>query len=379
MMKIVIIDTYYPKFLNTFYKKNNNWLTKKYLDKRLDLINQCFGTSDFYSHHLNSLAHETQDLIVNCMPQQITWANENGMSYSYYVTKLPKIFQHLPFVGEKLAAMQSLVEIAEVQINSIRPDVLYCQDLSFFPPEVLSRLRKNTKLIVGQIASPLPSENYVKAYDLILTSFPHFVPRLRAFGVGSEYFRIGFDPRVLEKLGSIKKDIQVSFVGGLSNNHSKAIPAFEYLARNTPIQFLGYGIDSLIKNSPIRKKHLGEVWGLDMYRALARSKITLNRHIDVAENNANNMRLFEATGVGTMLITDYKDNLAELFQIGKEVVAYSSAQEAAELINYYLNNPQEAQAIAEAGQARTLRDHTYKQRMEELVPILEHYLQEKNK
>jgi len=111
-----------------------------------------------------------------------------------------------------------------------------------------------------------------------------------------------------------------------------------------------------------------------MYGALARSRVTLNRHIDTAENNANNMRLYEATGVGTMLITDMKDNLHELFDIGKEVVAYSSPEEAADLIRYYLAHDDQAQAIARAGQARTLQEHTYEGRMRELVPILQRYL-----
>jgi spore maturation protein CgeB len=114
---------------------------------------------------------------------------------------------------------------------------------------------------------------------------------------------------------------------------------------------------------------------MDMYRALARSRITLNRHIDVAENNANNMRLYEATGVGSLLITDRKDNLGEIFEVGKEIVAYSSQEEAAELIRYYLDHAEEAATIARAGQARTLREHTYRHRMEELVPILQRYLQ----
>jgi spore maturation protein CgeB len=113
---------------------------------------------------------------------------------------------------------------------------------------------------------------------------------------------------------------------------------------------------------------------MDMYRALARSRITLNRHINVAENNANNMRLYEATGVGAMLLTDRKDNLHELFEIGKEVVAYSSKEEAAELVRYYLEHPGEAAQVAKAGQARTLREHTYAQRMQELVPILKRHL-----
>lgn len=140
------------------------------------------------------------------------------------------------------------------------------------------------------------------------------------------------------------------------------------------MRVFGYGADSLPFASPIRQRHGGEVWGMDMYRALARSRITLNRHINVAENNANNMRLYEATGVGAMLLTDRKDNLHELFEIGKEVVAYSSKEEAAELVRHYLDHPQEAEQIAKAGQVRTLREHTYAQRMQELVPILKRHL-----
>lgn len=111
-----------------------------------------------------------------------------------------------------------------------------------------------------------------------------------------------------------------------------------------------------------------------MYRALARSRVTLNRHINVAENNANNMRLFEATGVGSLLITDRKDNLGELFEVGKEVVAYSSPEEAAELIRYYIAHSDEARLIARAGHERTLKEHSYKARIIELIPLLNKYL-----
>jgi len=107
-----------------------------------------------------------------------------------------------------------------------------------------------------------------------------------------------------------------------------------------------------------------------MYGVLAESRISLNRHIDVAGRFANNMRLFEATGVGTLLLTDQKDNLHQLFEVGKEVIAYSTPQECAELIAYYLDHEDERRAIARAGQARTLRDHTYQLRMKELAQIV---------
>jgi spore maturation protein CgeB len=145
--------------------------------------------------------------------------------------------------------------------------------------------------------------------------------------------------------------------------------------RETPIEFYGYGAGTLDRGSPIVARHHGEVWGMDMYRALASSRMTLNRHIGVAENNANNMRLYEATGVGTLLITDQKDNLGELFEPGKELVTYRSKEEAAELIRYYLEHPGEAEDIARAGKKRTLSEHTYEQRMIELNAILKRHME----
>lgn len=373
-MRIVIVDTYYARFLAVHYASHKGLRHQDYSAQRASLLAAAFGTSDFYSRHLNELGCEAIDLIANCAPLQATWARDNGVPFHELALKIPHRLYQLPAIGRYLAALPGLLDVAVAQIRAYRPDVLYCQDLSFFPGDVLQSLKKDIGLVVGQIACPLPEESFLKGYDLILTSFPHFVDRIRALGIQSEYFRIGFDLRVLDLLGNVTKDVPVSFVGGISRHHNKAIPLLEYLAAETPIQFFGYGARALPRRSPIRKRHHGEVWGLDMYRALARSKITLNRHINVAENYANNMRLYEATGVGSLLITDRKDNLGELFEVGKEVVAYSTPEEAAELIRHYLDHPEEAEKIAKAGQARTLSEHTYKKHMEELVPILRHYL-----
>ena len=57
-----------------------------------------------------------------------------------------------------------------------------------------------------------------------------------------------------------------------------------------------------------------------MFRILASSRIVLNRHITDARQYANNMRLYEATGVGSLLVTDAKENLADLFRKALETV-----------------------------------------------------------
>ena len=111
-----------------------------------------------------------------------------------------------------------------------------------------------------------------------------------------------------------------------------------------------------------------------MYDILSRTKISFNRHINVAENNANNMRLYEATGMGSLLLTDKKDNLKKLFEEDREIVTYSSKEEALDKYNYLINNSSELANIAKAGQLRTLKEHTYENRIKELIQILNKYL-----
>jgi spore maturation protein CgeB len=112
-----------------------------------------------------------------------------------------------------------------------------------------------------------------------------------------------------------------------------------------------------------------------MYNTLFKSKITITGHItSVAGQYANNMRLYEATGVGALLITDHKKNLSYIFEPGKEVITYRSPEECVEKIKYYLENEKEREKIAKAGQRRTLSEHTYLNRMKEHIGIVEKYI-----
>ena len=82
------------------------------------------------------------------------------------------------------------------------------------------------------------------------------------------------------------------------------------------------------------------------------------------------MRLYEATGVGTCLVTEMKDNLGEMFQPGREVVTFAGTDDCMEKIRQYLDRGDERTRIAQAGQRRTLRDHVYTSRMGELLGLL---------
>jgi spore maturation protein CgeB len=108
-----------------------------------------------------------------------------------------------------------------------------------------------------------------------------------------------------------------------------------------------------------------------MYRILATAKIVVNRHGTIAEGQANNMRLYEATGSGALLLTDAGRGLGELFDVGREVVAWENRDDLVEKARHFLANDDERVAVATAGQQRTLREHTYVQRMAELEALLQ--------
>ena len=114
--------------------------------------------------------------------------------------------------------------------------------------------------------------------------------------------------------------------------------------------------------------------GMDMYNLLHQSKVTFNKHADVRRWSVGNMRMFEATGVGTCLITDTGKNMTDLFEADKEVVTYASIDEAIEKVNYLMEHENQRQEIAAAGQRRTLFDHTPMSRCMQIDEILQKQL-----
>jgi hypothetical protein len=247
--------------------------------------------------------------------------------------------------------------------------VILNQSVSEILPWQLDALRPHTKFIVGQIASPLPDNVDYKAYDLMISSLPNFVETFRAAGVRAELNRLGFGVRVLETLAPVERDIEVSFMGSITPDHAGRFAMLEDLARRTDIAIWGR-MDSVPEDSPLWARYRGPAWGRDMYNVLARSKITINQHIDIAEGHANNMRLYEATGVGALLLTDWKEDIGDIFTPGREIATYSSADECIDLINYYRTHETERAAIAAAGQQRTLSEHSFDKRVAELLAIL---------
>lgn len=367
-MKIAILETYYTGFLDAFYSRNPVLRHKRY-DKQLnELLAKQFATADFYSKNLKKVGYDARDFIINNEVLQKAWASEHKVKYKR------GHLQAIPKLGEYFKS-DWFEKILQAQIKDFKPDITYVQNAVAIDQYLLEAIKQQTKrLLVAQISYPINDDVAIKQYDLLITPSIPFIEKFKKMGLLTEYLALGFERDILKRLKRTASPYEVVFIGGFSTHHRRGNRILEEVARLAPVDFWGYGTDNLDQNNPILDHYHGPAWGFDMFNILHNAKIAINRHVDVAEDYAGNMRLYEATGVGTMLITDHKVNLHELFNIGKEVETYKSAKELVEKIKFYLKNDRAREKIAKAGQARTLKDHSYQRRMKQLDAILKRYL-----
>lgn len=363
-MRVAIVDSYYPAFVAAHYAQRPGLQAASYAEQLEALMARRMATSDAYSAGLRARGHEAVEIIANIWPLQAAWARENGLR----LAPLRRVPGRAGNVARHVAGRR----VIATQLERFAPDVVYVQDMWNFSRRQLDDQRAAGRLVVGQIASVAPADEIVRGYDLVVSSFPHFVERFRALGVDSVYLPLAFDARVLDELDPLpQRTRDVVFVGGLDPRvYAAGSPMLERLAQEVPLEMWGYGAERLPADSLLRERHHGEAWGLDMFRVLASAKLCINRHGEISQGFANNMRLFEATGSGALLCTEAAPNLHELFDADREVVAYASTDELIARIRELLTDDPARSEIASAGQSRTLADHSYPRRIEQLAGVL---------
>lgn len=398
--KILRITNYYPQYLKSFYSKNAAIAKRSYTEQYAAIIDDSSEIAGAYSKNLNNIKGvEAIDIISNAEPLQNAWRTENNLA-------------------EDISTQQLILH----QIIAYKPTVLWLDDFSFFDnsfKELLVKEVPTLKLITGHICAPYNSEllEKLKLLDVVFTCIPCFKNDLNNAGIKTHLLYHGFESTILNRITDTNfPQTSVLFSGSLyigGGFHNVRLQLIEKLlkagiqldlycnlesAKKIMFKKLFYYIINFIKtiklnflinkiavlkryesyaDAPIKNysQQLLEsakppVFGLDMYKLLSKADITLNTHGEIANKCAGNIRLFEATGVGTCLVTDWKDNINELFEPGKEIVTYTDFDDCVNKINWLIQHPDERKKIAAAGQAKTLKYHTVENRANALHEIL---------
>jgi hypothetical protein len=375
-VRFVIINTDYANFLESLYEGTPELANASYEEQLAARNDSLFGMADFYSRNRRALGHDAIDLHANNEPLQRAWAGERDIVIPHVEASSRRVLRRAlrPF-GVGVPARTWFERILEAQVAELQPDVLLVHDMSSIDPRFVAALRAHAGMVVGQhAATRLPHEpGALAVYDLVISSFGPTIEWLRRAGVRAVLNRLAFEPIVLDALPPIiEPTYDVTFVGSLYPGiHDSRIGLLETLSEELGDRLSVWTPQSnLIQaDSPLRGRMRGAAYGREMYSVLQASKVTLNEHGSIAPY-ANNCRLYEATGVGTALVTDMKPNLRDLFDVGKEVVSYSTPAECVAPVRELLDDGDPRSAIARSGQRRTLGEHTYRRRVEELVELI---------
>lgn len=98
------------------------------------------------------------------------------------------------------------------------------------------------------------------------------------------------------------------------------------------------------------------------------SLINLNISSPQLETTVN-LRVFDVPAAGGFLLTDWKEELESLFEMGREVVCYHSIEEMNELIDFYQRHPQMREPIIRRSRQRVQANHRVIHRMKKMLEL----------
>lgn len=81
-------------------------------------------------------------------------------------------------------------------------------------------------------------------------------------------------------------------------------------------------------------------------------------------------RNFEIPGCGGFLLTEYVNHLEDYYKIGEEIDCFKNITELIKKIKYYLEHNEERENMAKAGYERTIREHTFEKRFNEIFKTI---------
>ena len=291
----------------------------------------------------------------------------DGAENAFVTNGDDEVLQRLWARDRGLPADTALEEILLAQMEEHRAEVFYNLDPVRFGSAFVKRLPGSVRRRVCWRAAPASLD--LSGYDVVVNNFPALLERYRAEGLRAEPFSPAFDPVCAPIAASEDRPIDVLFIGGYTRHHRRRAAVLEAVAGLAGRYRVEFCLDgsrlTRLAESPlglvpplsrhrrprgVRRISHAPVFGLDMYRRLARSKIVLNGAIDMAGEDRGNIRCFEAWALRCALVSD-RGRYPPAFVEGTNLVTYDSPAEAVARIEELLADPARLLRLRDAGHA----------------------------
>lgn len=210
-------------------------------------------------------------------------------------------------------------------------------------------------------------------YDLAITTKTFEMDSYRKNGVQNvKLVHQGYGPRLKRYAQKdIPKELQseVCYIGHCQAAYTHVLKA---IAEKVPLTIWGPGWQGYAqKNTWARGLVRGDgVYGADYAKALSGAKIAIGL-LSKRIPEKTTTRSFEIPACGTMMLAEYNDEHAALFENGKEAIFFSNPEEAAQQAVHYLRHDECRAKIAEAGYIRSKKSgYSAREQFESIISWL---------
>lgn len=265
-----------------------------------------------------------------------------------------------------LRADASLEEILLAQIEDHRTEIFYNLDPVSFGDTFVQRLPGSVKRTIAWRAAPSGNAAFLK-HDIIVNNFPSLLEGYRQQGARVEYFFPAHDPEMDPYAANEDRPVDILFVGTFSRYHQVRVAMLESVARmqdrlsvalhldvsrytwlaETPLGWVG-PLHRHRRSPEIRAVSKPPVFGRDLLEVLGKAKIVVNGAIDMVGLDRGNMRVWEALGCGTVLVSDAGNYPPGLID-GRHYVGYDDPRKVPDIIAALIDDDERRKAVANDG------------------------------
>ena len=207
------------------------------------------------------------------------------------------------------------------------------------------------------------------SYDALFFKDPLLVERLRAvLGIRVYYLPQGCNPRWHRPVGPAGTEPYLVIAGNMYPSRVRLLDRL--IEKGIPLKLYGAGFPRWIGETKARDVHTGRCIFREEKARVFREAVGVLNNLHPAEMDSVNARLFEAAGCGAAVLTEFRPALTDLFDVGREVLAFSDFDELVDQASRLLNEVGLTEQLGDAAALRAHRDHSYDLRVATILETL---------
>lgn len=241
-------------------------------------------------------------------------------------------------------------------------DVVWIDKGVFIDPEIIYKLRKNSKKLIHFTPDPAfayhRSKLFYEAlphYDCCITTKSFEIDHYRKYGVKTIFCTQGYDPKVHRPYHSVEEKQGVVFIGHREDEREYIVAKLVELNIRVTIAGNHWEKFSARRRNKSNLIYKGKgVFGEDYARELSGALMglgLLSRWIP----ELHTTRTFEIPACNTALVTEYNPEIGSIFS-DDEVVLFDDADEAVSKVEYFNRRRDKALSIAERGYNKVITE-----------------------